>query len=81
MINQVGREIPDELLVRYGKKGFEGSYARDDEEYRKAAPTVRAVVDPKQEKQVGSIREALEKCGLKDGMVLSFCLLYTSRCV
>ncbi|WP_276951289.1 citrate lyase subunit alpha [Enterocloster lavalensis] len=72
MINQVGREIPDELLARYGKKGFEGSYARDDEQYRKAAPTVRAVVDPKQEKQVGSIREALEKCGLKDGMVLSF---------
>ena len=44
MINQVGREIPDELLARYGKKGFEGSYARDDEQYRKAAPTVRAVV-------------------------------------
>ncbi len=24
MINQVGREIPDELLAQYGKKGFEG---------------------------------------------------------
>ena len=72
MINQVGREIPDELLAQYGKKGFEGSFARDNARYHKAAPTVRAVVDPKQNKMVSSIREALEKCGIKDGMVLSF---------
>ena len=63
MINQVGREIPDELLAQYGKKGFEGSFARDNARYHKAAPTVRAVVDPKQNKMVSSIREALENVG------------------
>lgn len=72
MINQVGREIPDELLKRYGKEGFQGSYYRDNATYKKAAPTVRGVVDPKQSKMVSSIREALEKCSIQDGMVLSF---------
>lgn len=72
MINQVGREIPDEILARYNKEGFKGSYSRDNARYRKAAPTVRAVTDPDQDKMVSSIWEALEKCGLKDGMVLSF---------
>lgn len=72
MINQVGREIPDELLKRYGKEGFQGSYYCDNATYKKAAPTVRGVVDPKQSKMVSSIREALEKCSIRDGMVLSF---------
>ena len=61
MINQVNREIPDELLARYGKEGFKGSWSRDGDSYKKAAPKVRAVVDPKQSKMVASIREALEK--------------------
>lgn len=72
MINKVGREIPDEILEKYNKEGFKGSYSLDNARYHKAAPTVRAVVDPNQDKMVSSIREALEKCGLKDGMVLSF---------
>lgn len=72
MINKVGREIPDEILERYGKEGFQGSFYRDNAAYKKAAPTVRGVVDPGQSKMTASIREALEKCGLKDGMVLSF---------
>ena len=72
MINKVGREIPNEILAEYNKAGFKGSYSRDNARYKKAAPTVRAVVDPDQDKMVSSIREALEKCGLKDGMVLSF---------
>ena len=72
MINQVNREIPDELLACYGKEGFKGSWSRDGDSYKKAAPKVRAVVDPKQSKMVASIREALEKCGIRDGMVLSF---------
>ena len=72
MINQVNREIPDELLACYGKEGFKGSWSRDGDSYKKAAPKVRAVVDPKQSKMVASIREALERCGIRDGMVLSF---------
>lgn len=29
MINKAGREIPDEILERYGKEGFQGSFYRD----------------------------------------------------
>lgn len=72
MINQAGREIPDEILARYHKEGFQGSYHKDNIRYHKAAPTVRGVVNPRQDKMVSSIREALEKCGIQDGMVLSF---------
>ena len=72
MENAVGREIPDEILQRYGKEGYKGAYARDGVRYRKAAPRVKGYVDPKQSKLVPSIREALLKCGIRDGMVLSF---------
>lgn len=72
MINQAGREIPDELLEHMHKQGFQGSYKRDNESYQKAAPTVRAMTDPKRDKMTASIRDALLKCGLRDNMVLSF---------
>ena len=72
MINAVGRDIPEEVLAATGKKVFEGAYAYDNYEYKKAAPTVRAAVDPSRDKQVASIHEALVKCGIRDGMVLSF---------
>lgn len=72
MINRAGREIPDDLLARYGKTGYQGMNFRDDASYRKAAPKVRSVTDPGRSKMVGSIREALEKCGIRSGMTLSF---------
>lgn len=72
MINQVGREIPDEILQAYHKEGFQGSCYRDGASYRKAAPKVRGMVDPGRSKLVGSIREALENCGIRDSMVLGF---------
>lgn len=72
MVNAVGREIPDELLEQYGKNGYQGAYARDRERYQKASATVRAHVDPQKSKIVSSIQEALKKCGIRDGMVLSF---------
>ena len=72
MKNAVGREIPEEILRETGKDIFRGAYALDGYEYKKAAPKVRALVDPKREKLVPSIKEALEKCGIKDGMTLSF---------
>ena len=43
MKNQVGREIPDEILARMGKTGYRGLHDRDDASYRKASPTVRAL--------------------------------------
>lgn len=72
MINKIGREIPDEILKQYHKEVFQGSNYRDNSRYHKAAPTIRGVVNPGQSKMVSSIREALEKCRLHDGMVLSF---------
>ena len=72
MINYAGREIPDEILQKYHKTGYQGMNFRENASYKKAAPTVRAGVDPARDKRVSSIREALEKCGIRDGMVLSF---------
>ena len=45
MKNQVGREIPDEILARMGKTGYRGLHDRDNTSYRKASPTVRALND------------------------------------
>ncbi len=72
MMNAVGREIPDEVLKATGKKPFQGAYAYDNYEYVKAAPKVRAMIDPKRGKLVENIREALTKCEIKDGMTISF---------
>lgn len=72
MINAVGREIPDEILNITGKDIFRGSYVKDGYQYKKAAPTVRAFAKPCGGKLVGTIREALEKCELRDGMTVSF---------
>lgn len=72
MINKAGREIPEEILKITGKKVFEGAFAYDGYEYKKAAPRVRALSDPGRSKLVGSVREALERCGIRDNMTLSF---------
>jgi len=71
MINKVGRNIPDELLVN-GVEVFQGEYHFHNKEYTKASPTVRAFVAPGQDKLVSSLKEAIEKCGLEDGMTISF---------
>ena len=72
MINKVGREIPDEILVQYHKEGYQGMLYRDSHPYKKAAPTVRSNCEPSRSKLVSSIREALEKCDLHDGMYFGF---------
>ena len=72
MKNQVGREIPDEILARMGKTGYRGLHDRDNASYRKAIPTVRALNDPQRGKLCASLREALEKCELHDGMYFGF---------
>jgi citrate lyase subunit alpha / citrate CoA-transferase len=71
MLNSVGREIPDELLVD-GKQVFQGSLSRHNKTYQKAAPTVKSVVAPSATKVLHSISEALIKCAIADGMTLSF---------
>lgn len=72
MINAVGREIPDELLTQLGKEGYQGKLYRDHMPYKKAAPTVRSNEDPARNKLCASLREALEKCELHDGMYFGF---------
>ena len=72
MKNAVGREIPEAILKTTGKEVFQGAYVKDGYEYQKAAPTVRAHLDPGKSKLVASISEALKKCEIRDGMVLSF---------
>jgi len=72
MINAVGRDIPEEVLKATGRDIFRGAFYHDNKEYTKAAPTVRAKIDPRRSKLVKSIREALEKCGAHDGMTVSF---------
>ena len=71
MINAVGRDIPDELLVN-GKQAYQGKFVMDQKEYKKAAPTIRRGEKPVDSKLVGSIREACEKVGAHDGMTVSF---------
>ena len=66
--NAVGREIPKEYADQYGV--FEGQYARKNE-YRRAAGKVVPTL-PGETKLVSSLREAIEKSGLKDGMTISF---------
>ncbi len=71
MKNAVGREIPDALLTG-DRAVFQGNNARDGMTYRKAGPTVRAYVRPQESKLVPSLREAIERCGLRSGMTVSF---------
>lgn len=72
MINAVGRDIPEEILKITGKEVFQGAYAKDGLQYQKGAPTVRVGMDPNRSKLVATLAEALKKCEIKDGMVLSF---------
>ncbi len=72
MKNAVGREIPAQVLKDTGMKVFKGTYAKNGQEYKKAAPKVRSWMDPTESKMVKNIREVLIKCGIKDGMTISF---------
>ena len=71
MKNSIGREIPDDLLVN-GREAYKGKYALDGREYTKPGPTVRAHVKPLESKVIVSLREAIVRCGLRDGMTVSF---------
>lgn len=71
MKNKVGRDIPEELLVN-GKEVYQGKNYRDGTYYTKAAPKVQIYEKPRTDKLVDSLRDALLKCGVKDGMTVSF---------
>ena len=71
MKNAVNREIPQELIDA-GWEPFQGNEYRANYEYTKVGPKVRANVVLHGDKVVDSIEEAIRKCGLKDGMTVSF---------
>lgn len=68
MKNSIGREIPDQYAAKHGV--FEGQFARRDS-YKRVQAHVTPIL-PGESKLVESIREAIEKTGLKDGMTISF---------
>ena len=72
MINAVGRDIPEEILKITGKEVYQGTHHFDGTEFKKDGPKTRVVINSNGSKLIGSIREALEKCGIKDGMTLGF---------
>lgn len=72
MKNAVGREIPEEILEMTGKEVFQGNYYKDGIEFQKRGPITKVVMNHDTSKMVGSIHEALVKCGAHDGMTLGF---------
>ncbi|EHI73650.1 citrate lyase subunit alpha [Streptococcus criceti] len=66
--NKLGRDIPQEYAERYGV--FEGELAHI-KDYQESSRRVKPV-KPADDKLLSSIREAIEKTGLKDGMTISF---------
>lgn len=72
MLNAVGREIPEEILELTGKEVFQGNGHFDGYEYVKHGPKTRCVINSEGSKLVESIEEALKKCGIRDGMTVSF---------
>ena len=71
MINAVGRDIPEELLVN-GKKVYQGKFYMDGKYMQKAAPKTRRYEKPAESKIVETIVDALKACGACDGMTFSF---------
>ncbi len=66
--NKAGKEIPKEIAEQYTV--FEGELAHI-KPYNEASRRIRPR-KPRESKLVGSLREAIEKTGLKDGMTISF---------
>ena len=67
-VNKVGKEIPEVYAEKYGV--FDGELA-NIKDYQEASRKIHPV-KPRDKKMLNSIREAIEKTGLKDGMTISF---------
>lgn len=68
--NAAGREIPKSLI---GERGvFQGNGRLDGHVYTKCGPTVRVNARSNGSKVVPSIKEAIKRCGFRDGMTVSF---------
>jgi len=71
VVNAAGRDVPVEINGE-SHEPFKG-VGKHRPEGRKAAPPLRSCADYPDDgdKRVASIKEALEKCGLRDGMTIS----------
>ena len=72
MINAVGREIPEEILKLTGKEVFQGNDHFDGREFRVHGPKTACVINSNGSKLENSIHDVLVKCGIRDGMTISF---------
>ena len=70
MLNKIGRDIPMELECLQGRRVYEGQFAMAETGTRAGKPV--KLHTPGENKLLGSIDEAIEKVGLKDGMSISF---------
>jgi len=70
--NAVGRKVP----TQWGEKRFrpyQGPFVPPPPDARKASPAVRKIASPEMKNKVlHSIKEAIERVGLRDGMTISF---------
>ncbi|MFC6346620.1 citrate lyase subunit alpha [Vagococcus carniphilus] len=66
--NKLGRDIPQEFAEQYGVFGGEFEEIKTYQEHSRQINPVK----PRDTKLLGSIKEAIEKTGLKDGMTISF---------
>lgn len=70
--NAVGREIPEYILRLTGKEIFHGNQYFDGYEFQKAGAKIQSVSHSGGSKLVKNLREAIKRCGIRDGMTLSF---------
>ena len=68
MKNSIGREIPESVIKE--RKLYQGEFVLNSS-IAKVAPKVKPVM-PGESKLLNNIKEAIVKCGLKDGMTISF---------
>lgn len=70
--NAVGREIPEDILQLTGKEVFHGNEYFDGYEFQKSGTKIQSINHSGGNKLVKNLREAIKKCGIRDGMTLSF---------
>ncbi len=70
MKNILGRELPNSISGYKAVKPFTGAFESLGEVKKRAVKLQSAISN--HQKLLGSIKEALEKCNIKDGMTISF---------
>ena len=72
VVNAVGRKVPLEIDGRRYRP-FSGAFAEPPkEDKRRVGPRLGTILHPGEDKVVATLREAIERTELKDGMTVSF---------